>query len=138
MKFLLPVTCLAVGAMAQGIAVGHPAPGSTLHTGKNVVVQVIRYNFIQSATEVGVAIGLVPCPNSSCPAPEGIIGDVLHTGPYNPQFHGPGQQYQNFTVQVPEGFPAGPAAINVARFFLIGAGSSPTIGGASVSVNIKD
>ena len=48
------------------------------------------------------------------------LGTILYNGPYDPEFHGPGQQYENFTVTIPTGIPKGAAQIAIARFFLIG------------------
>ncbi|KOS18117.1 hypothetical protein ESCO_003294 [Escovopsis weberi] len=135
MKFF-SLSYFAIGALAQGIYVASPPAGALLALGETFVVQVVRPNFILRATEIGLAIGLVSCPNGTCPPPTSQLGSVLYHGPFDPQYHGPGQQYENFTVQVPINFQPGPASIQVARFFLIGAGSTPTIGDAHQPVLI--
>ena len=47
------------------------------------------------------------------------MGDVLYAGPFDPEFHGPGQQYQNSTVVIPASG-AGSYQLGVLRFYLIG------------------
>jgi hypothetical protein len=84
-----------------------------------------------------IIIGFLPCPTNVNPSgcPSGDLDTILFNGPYDPQFHGPGQQYQNFTVEIPPGTPMGVTQINIARFFLIGV-SSNDLFNASPSLNI--
>ena len=74
-----------------------------------------------------MAIGLITCvgraPSGTC---EGFstaeqFGSVLFAGPYTPHLP-PGSTtlVQNFTVTVPNDFQAGPAALSVAHFNLVG------------------
>jgi hypothetical protein len=49
------------------------------------------------------------------------VGDVLYKGPYNPQPHGSGGNYQNFTVTIPFNEDLiRKSLLTVNRFFLIG------------------
>jgi hypothetical protein len=49
------------------------------------------------------------------------VGDVLYQGPYDPQPHGAGGNYQNFTVTIPFNEDLiGRSQLTVNRFFLIG------------------
>ncbi|KAE9394355.1 hypothetical protein BT96DRAFT_862911 [Gymnopus androsaceus JB14] len=132
----LASTSFIAGAEAQGIVINHPTANTTLHQGVPFTVQISRPNHIQYAYEVGVAIGALAC-TSPCPDPESQLGDVLYTGPYNPQFHGPGDQYQNFTVTIPQGSQTGSYQLGIIRFFLIGAGPSEAVNEYAVPVHVK-
>ncbi|KIK55995.1 hypothetical protein GYMLUDRAFT_62273 [Collybiopsis luxurians FD-317 M1] len=120
-------------AAAQGILIETPAPNSTLSLNEPFVVQIARPSHIESAIEVGLAIGVVSCP---CGAdPESKMGYVLYAGPFNPQFHEPGLPYQNFTLTLPTGL-TGSVQLNVLRFYLIGAGPSATLNEYSVPLTV--
>ncbi|KIK55997.1 hypothetical protein GYMLUDRAFT_47456 [Collybiopsis luxurians FD-317 M1] len=124
---------LLIVVAAQGILIETPAPNSTLSHKKPFVVQIARPNDIESAIEVGLAIGVLGCP---CEAdPESQMGDVLYAGPFNPQFHGPGLPYQNFTLTLPTGL-TGSVQLGVLRFYLIGAGPSATLNEYSVPLTV--
>jgi len=45
------------------------------------------------------------------------MGSILYQGPYTPY---PGTYYANYTVTVPEFFPAGKASLNAINFFMVG------------------
>ncbi|KAG6829732.1 hypothetical protein H0H92_003691 [Tricholoma furcatifolium] len=106
-------------AVAQGNAITSPADGTTVSAGSNIVVQFTRYDGLLTPYEIGIAIGLEPCAQNSCPPPADIIGDVLYTGPYKPVLHKHGQMYKDYSVTIPDGI-SGLAQLNVAHFFLIG------------------
>ncbi|KAJ7637867.1 hypothetical protein DFH06DRAFT_1335515 [Mycena polygramma] len=67
------MSCLyTASALGQVAYIGFPLPGDTLHFNKNFTLQLIRTNNIMGSIEVGVAIGLLPCPDSQkpvCPPP---------------------------------------------------------------------
>ncbi|KAI8072321.1 hypothetical protein BC940DRAFT_138706 [Gongronella butleri] len=130
------ISCTLTLVQAQGINIMTPKPGERLTAGRLVTVQVVKNNHIIASTEVGIAIGIRACEGGQCPPPENQLGQILYTGPFDPQFHGPGPAYQNFTVTVPKSSTVGNANLNVVRFFLIGAGPTATIGYANVKVNI--
>ena len=68
---------------------------------------------------------------SGCPTTD--LDTILFNGPYDPQFHGPGPQYQNFKVKIPKGTPTGVTQINIARFFLIGVSSNDLFNASAVA-----
>ncbi|KAE9394353.1 hypothetical protein BT96DRAFT_194981 [Gymnopus androsaceus JB14] len=132
----LASTSLIAGAEAQGIIINQPTAGTTLSQGVPFTVQISRPGNIEFAYEVGLAIGALAC-TSPCPDPESQIGDVLYTGPFDPEFHGPGEQYQNFTVTIPEGVQTGSYQLGILRFYLIGAGPSATLNEYTVPVSVE-
>ncbi|KAF8810213.1 hypothetical protein BYT27DRAFT_7092512 [Phlegmacium glaucopus] len=134
---ILVASIWAGTAAAQGIDIGFPPAGDNISAGQQLTIQVIKNNHIESSIEAGLVIGFLPCANfpSGC-SPEDL-GSILYNGPYNPQLQAPGQNYQNFTVTIPTSIPTGAAQIAIARFFLIGAGPSPTIGQANVTVMVQ-
>ncbi|KAJ7482230.1 hypothetical protein B0H11DRAFT_1723739 [Mycena galericulata] len=148
MKFALNIItlcCFYIATVwAQGVQIGSPAPGATIQFGSNFTLQLIRPDDIEAAIEVGIAIGLLPCPISeeaTCPPPEDQLGDILFTGPFTPTLHPMALFYENFTVTAPSsdsGFSTGRAQLSVVRFFLIGAGPSPTTELVNITVNMSD
>lgn len=74
---------------------------------------------------MAIAIGLLSCGQSEdgCSSVDVTqdLGDVLYTGPYNPQRHETSKPpYQNFSLFIPETFTVGSASLNVAHFVLVG------------------
>ncbi|RAK95673.1 uncharacterized protein BO80DRAFT_497561 [Aspergillus ibericus CBS 121593] len=134
MKSILPLTLYATTALAQGIYINSPAAGSQLQAGSSVTVQVARYDFIQSVAEIGLGIGIESCTNG-CPDPTGSLGTLVYNGGYDPQL-GPGihDEYQNFTITVPD--TTGNVQIGIVRAFLVGLGYTVTIGSAVTNVTI--
>ncbi|KAF9068134.1 hypothetical protein BDP27DRAFT_1295460 [Rhodocollybia butyracea] len=133
---------LFLRAVAQSIEVTLPAADTILFQGQPFVVQVVQPDSIISSIEVGLAIGVLHCTATPCQAdPITQLGDVLYYGPYDPEFHEPGQQpYQNFTVTIPEGEfdgQTGIAQLGVVRLRLIGAGPSATLDQVAVSVTVE-
>ncbi|KAH9851615.1 hypothetical protein C2E23DRAFT_886463 [Lenzites betulinus] len=134
MKFLLVLSALASLAAAQMAVIRAPPPSSTFAPDQKFVVDVDRPDTLTGSQEVSVAIGLLSCvgqaPAGTC---DGIdtteeIGIALYAGPYTPQLRPGGSDlFENFTVTVPAGFPAGAAALSVAHFSLVGARNWPTL-----------
>jgi hypothetical protein len=72
---------------------------------------------------------MLQCQSTPCPGPSEELGNILYTGPFNPQFPSPPTTQQipqeNYTVQVPS-FPSGATVqLSVTDFTLIGVSSSP-------------
>ncbi|OOF98991.1 hypothetical protein ASPCADRAFT_127572 [Aspergillus carbonarius ITEM 5010] len=134
MKSILPLALCATTTLAQGIYINSPAAGSQLTAGSSITVQVARYNFIQSVAEIGLGIGISSCTNG-CSDPTAALGTLGYNGGYDPEF-GPGihDQYENFTMTVPD--ITGPAQIGIVRAFLVGLGYTITIGSAVANVTI--
>ncbi|KAE9403997.1 hypothetical protein BT96DRAFT_1016605 [Gymnopus androsaceus JB14] len=131
----LASTSFMAGAEAQGIIIDQPTPGTTLSQGVPFTVQITRPDDIEFTYEVGLAIGALAC-TSPCPDPESRMGDVLYAGPFDPEFHGPGQQYQNFTVVIPASG-AGSYQLGILRFYLIGAGPGAVLDQYTVPINVE-
>jgi len=130
----LTLASLAVStALAQSIQIGFPYPNKPITPGSNITVMVIRPITIDTAINVGLAIGMLKC-NLPCPSPLEELGDVLYAGAFTPHFpafptpnHEP---QQNFTVTVPL-FTPGEVQLAALAYTLIGAGPSSTIEQAS-------
>ncbi|KAJ7202017.1 hypothetical protein GGX14DRAFT_463554 [Mycena pura] len=147
MKLLTSVVlsaALVASAFAQGVVIGAPADGATVHAGENITVEVDRPNTLTGSTEVAVVIGFQVCGDSpaSCPSPDDVMGTILYNGPYNPTFHtdtAPGFKppYENFTVTVPAFAPEGRRAqLNLAHVTLVGAGQFAVLETRNISLNV--
>ncbi|KAJ7145271.1 hypothetical protein C8R46DRAFT_1314619 [Mycena filopes] len=143
---ILPILCLYIAsAWAQASFIGSPAPGTTVHFGSQLTVQVVRPNSIQGSTEVGIAIALLACPTTQeavCPSPAGRLGEILFTGQFAPTLHPMAMIYENFTLAVPSadsfGGATGRAQLAVVRLHLIGAGPSPVLEINNITVNLSN
>ncbi|KAJ7062040.1 hypothetical protein C8F01DRAFT_122908 [Mycena amicta] len=141
MKFLASfATCAALvgAAVAQGVLIGAPAPGSTVSAGSSIVVEIDRPDTLTPSIEVAIVIGFQSCINSNigfpdgvCPSPDDSMGTILYNGPYDPQFQDDGTvnhfPHQNFTVTIPPSAPNGTAQLNVAHVALVGAVKFPLL-----------
>ncbi|KAI0366648.1 hypothetical protein BV20DRAFT_636531 [Pilatotrama ljubarskyi] len=126
MKSFIVLAALVTLGSTQSVFFGAPAPQSTFASGETFVVDVARVPNLIVSKDVSVAIGLLSCvdqaPSGTC---DGVnvdddIGTVLFAGPYTPRSSpGHGGAFQNYTVAVPEGFPAGAAALSIAHFYLL-------------------
>ncbi|KAN0135250.1 hypothetical protein V8E53_006815 [Lactarius tabidus] len=146
MKFasFLTFASFAVSAvLAQSIDIGFPLPNTRITPGKNITVQVIRPDSLQSSINVGMVISMLQCsPNVTCPSPSEILGNVLYTGSFDPEFPpfftGDNQPQQNFSVQVPSDFVKGrQVQLAVTLLTLIGAGPSPLVEFANETLIVK-
>ncbi|KDQ54518.1 hypothetical protein JAAARDRAFT_38192 [Jaapia argillacea MUCL 33604] len=139
MKSLVVVATLALSALAQSISIGAPAQGSTVCAGCNIKVEVDRPNSLTGSEEVAIIIAMRSCNSGGCISPEDALGNVLYTGPYNPQYSTTPDgkpPHQNFTVEVPTSFITGPATLSVTHFSLIGAGPEPFLEFKNVTVHV--
>lgn len=74
-----------------------------------------------SCIDVGIALALNSCINGVCPHPAHGLGSVLYAGPWKPNTLLPGVGfYQNFTFQLSQYQPAGPAIFTLTHFCLAG------------------
>jgi hypothetical protein len=147
MKNLL-ITIILVFAVAFGcgqtIELGYPTDGSVLKRGKNFTAEVIlpvsddilmRHDLavtyfyqisMASCIQVGIALAVDHC-SGPCPQPQSQLGEVLYAGPWNPVTPKPGYGYmQNFTVQVSQYMPTGPAIFTLTHLCLLGVGDMLT------------
>ncbi|KAG6841139.1 hypothetical protein C0991_001415 [Blastosporella zonata] len=140
MKFfasIISASLFIAVAMAQNISIIQPSTGSSFTQGRRMTVQVMRSAYTPAPTEVGCVIAVASCQTGTCPDPKSQIGSVLYTGQFSEFGDGEYDDYQNFNVTIPAGFPLGPAQLTVTRFFLTGAGPTPTTGDALVALNIR-
>ncbi|THU95207.1 hypothetical protein K435DRAFT_798290 [Dendrothele bispora CBS 962.96] len=117
------ILSLAAVSLAQSANIGFPTDGTSVPAGSSLNVDVIRPDTISSSEEAGIVLGLASCgqnPQGCLPA-SATMGQVLYNGDFNPQFGNEFQPHQNITVQIPADFPKGPAQLNFAHFFLLGA-----------------
>lgn len=146
MKNLL-ITIILVFAVAFGcgqtIELGYPTDGSVLKRGKNFTAEVIlpvsdilmRHDLVvtysyqismASCIQVGIALAVDHC-SGTCPQPQSQLGEVLYAGPWNPVTPKPGYGYmQDFTVQVSQYMPKGPAIFTLTHLCLLGVGDMLT------------
>ncbi|KAF9219889.1 hypothetical protein BS17DRAFT_371351 [Gyrodon lividus] len=122
-KAALSLALLTGSAVAQSTQLTLPAPGSTLTTGSSVTVQVGMGGYPENIDVVAIVIGLLPCYGGQCSPPNEFMGTILYQGPYNPV----SGYYENYTVTIPQSFPAGKASLNVINFFMVGASYMPVI-----------
>ncbi|GLA72717.1 hypothetical protein AtubIFM55763_003602 [Aspergillus tubingensis] len=135
MKSILSLVLYTATALAQGIYIESPAAGTELKAGETITVQIGRPGFPENIAEIGIAIGIESCSGSSgCTAPDSAIGNLLYSGPYDPQSNGPPYPYENFTVTVPD--VTGPAQIGVVRPYLVGLSYEFVVGTAVMNVTI--
>ena len=142
MMFLSFILALALPilSLAQNVVITYPPDGQSIVPGEDFTVQIslpvrlchpiitfstsdlyVTQGSLTGSTQVSVAIGVASCASSPCRSPADILGDVVYSGPYTPiPYSNVQPEYQNFTVSVPNGFPAGPAQLNVAHFYLVG------------------
>ncbi|KKK11913.1 hypothetical protein P175DRAFT_0504944 [Aspergillus ochraceoroseus IBT 24754] len=125
MKTFAVLASLVANAIAQNAVLSLPN-GASLEAGSEVIVQVQRPNSLTGSTEMGVAIGVQSCPESTCHPAESFLGTILYNGPFKPVYHETyNPPYENFSVTVPEGTPKGRALVGVAHATLVGAGPWP-------------
>ncbi|GIJ81613.1 hypothetical protein Asppvi_000112 [Aspergillus pseudoviridinutans] len=117
---------LAATVSAQNVAIGLPSEGENLTPGSSTVVQIQRPNSLTGSQEIAVAIGLSSCADSKCWTAAEVMGTILYTGPFKPEYHESSQPpYQNFSVNIPEAIGKGKAQLNIAHVSLVGAGNFP-------------
>ncbi|KAJ7143723.1 hypothetical protein C8R44DRAFT_864760 [Mycena epipterygia] len=133
MKFfssLLVSAALAGSALAQSIAIGAPASGTTVTAGSNITVQVVHPLPVPTpgSAEASIIIGFLASSSSS-----NQIGNILYDGPYNPVIHitGPGPAnkapFEDFTVTIPATASAGSAQLSVTHLNLIQPGPQAVV-----------
>ncbi|KAF9241606.1 hypothetical protein BU15DRAFT_34877, partial [Melanogaster broomeanus] len=119
LKYATPIALFASSALAQGITITSPAPGTTVTPGSIITVQIGTNIYVQNIETLSLAIGLQSCPNNGigCFTADQGIGTILYTGPFDPtlgsEYYGP---YQNFNVTIPASTPAGQANLGSRRF----------------------
>ncbi|KAL3440652.1 hypothetical protein BJX65DRAFT_314602 [Aspergillus insuetus] len=128
---------LAVTAVAQNVFITAPAEGTEIAAGSDLVVQVIQPGTQSSHVNIGLAIGLQPCPPEEfCYPVSSVLGYALYAGAFDPVYNPIGSPYQNFTVTIPERTIKGPAMLGVAHAGLVGVMGSPNLQATSVQVMI--
>ncbi|KAI6040410.1 hypothetical protein EDC04DRAFT_2894146 [Pisolithus marmoratus] len=140
MKLYAFITIIAVivgCALGQTIELGSPQNGDVLTIGQDFTVQVVQPGSIASVIQIGIALAIDNCSNGVCPQPTDQLGDVLYAGAWTPTGHAEGGFYQNFTVQVGEYFPVGPAVFTLTHFCLLGGGPVPFTEFRNASVTVQ-
>jgi len=85
------------------------------------VYLIIFQDSLSSSLEIGVGIAIASCATRPCFPPQDFMGNVLYHGAYKPvQLKSSLTLFQNFSVEIPSGFPKGHAQLNVAHSALIG------------------
>ncbi|KAJ8083626.1 hypothetical protein PM082_009501 [Marasmius tenuissimus] len=145
MKFsitsLFTVAAVSVAsAIAQKAHIALPTNGSDVQAGQDLLIKVDRPNFLSSAVEVAIVLGLTSC-NPTCRPPQDGIGpgSILYKGPFDPKYKDGFpmlQPHENFTVNVPNTTPKGTAQLSLIQFDLIGASLGPNLAYDAVYVNV--
>jgi len=146
MKSFLVAIGIAGLSLAQRIAIGAPADGTSVAAGSNFTVEVDRPNSLTGSQEIAVVIGLSSCanrPGGNCASlnASDVLGSILHSGPYTPQYQSVSGQgfkppYQNFSVQVPSTMTKGLASLTVTHLSLVGAGPFPFLETQNITLNV--
>ncbi|KAN0096994.1 hypothetical protein V8E55_001440 [Tylopilus felleus] len=138
---LLSVVSILVGAVAsvlgQTIELGYPTDGTVLSPGQSFTAQIIQPGSIASCIQVGIALAMDTCNNGVCPQPANQLGDVFYAGPWNPTAHGQGGFYQNFSLQVPQGWASGLSIFTLTHLCLLGGGPYPFLEFRNATLTIK-
>ncbi|KAJ8090149.1 hypothetical protein PM082_018734 [Marasmius tenuissimus] len=131
---------LLTSTLAQQADIRYPPAGFRVSAGQSITVQVERAPFQSSATEVAIVLGYKPCGAFPCiPPPDGGIGTVLYSGPFNPQYTNPrnGQNpHQNYTVTIPEWATPGTSFLSLVHYSLIGAGLLPWMESKGITLTV--
>lgn len=140
MKSIFRVLSLAASVLGQSLVISHPTNGQTVMTGQNMVVSLQLPNQLTPVEQVSVAVAYQACHNDPCiSTAEDAIGLLLYSGNYSPVYHEQNlPPYQNFTVQIPSGTTPGIGFIDVAHFYLLGAGPQPMLEFKNVSINVQN
>ncbi|KAG7086995.1 hypothetical protein E1B28_012973 [Marasmius oreades] len=143
MKFFnstLIAVAVATAVAAQRANIGFPTNGTDVIAGKDLLIEVDRPNFLSSAVEVAIVLGLTSCASYPCGAPsERGVGRILYSGPFNPQYkldYPRLPPHQNFTVSIPGDLAKGMAQISLTQFDLVGASLIPSTSYDTIYVNV--
>jgi len=129
---------LVTFACGQNVVISYPPPGTKVKPGKHLRVQIARPDTLSSSLEIGVGIAIASCATHPCFPPQDFMGDILYHGAYKPvQLKSSLTLFQNFSVEIPSGFPKGHAQLNVAHSALIGAGSIPYLQTLNISLVVE-
>ena len=138
-----PTTCLIVApavlsALGDTIELRYPTDGTVLPINQDFTAQVVlpvrclfptyalrvftrRQYSMASCIDVGIALAVNSCTNGVCPQPSQELGSVLYVGPWNPDTLLPAVGfYENFTFQLSQYEPAGPAIFTLIHLCLAG------------------
>ncbi|KAF8549700.1 hypothetical protein OG21DRAFT_1420910 [Imleria badia] len=131
------VASAVLSALGDTIELRYPTDGTVLPINQNFTAQVVLPFSMASCIDVGIALAINSCTNGVCPQPTQALGSVLYAGPWNPDILQPGIGfYQNFTFQLSQYQPAGPAIFTLTHFCLAGAGPVPYLEYKNASVTV--
>ncbi|KAL5334195.1 hypothetical protein BJX70DRAFT_402794 [Aspergillus crustosus] len=134
---LSALLALATIAIAQNVIITAPTEGTEVAAGSDLVVQVIQPGSQSSYSNIGLAIGLQPCPPEEfCYPASSVLGWTLYAGAFDPIYNPIGSPWQNFTVTIPDRSYKGPAMLGVAHAALVGVMGNPSIQATSVQIEI--
>ncbi|KAH9925403.1 uncharacterized protein BXZ73DRAFT_79062 [Epithele typhae] len=131
MKTFFALACFAAAAAAQRIAIGAPASMSTVAAGSNITVEVDKPNSLSGSTEVGLAIGVLPCGSSPCSSINvtQFLGNIVYSGSFDPQYDSSDPSkppFQNFSIEIPSTATSGQQlSIGVVHLSIVGASGTP-------------
>jgi len=137
---IILLSTLFLTAFSQTITIISPPPGAEITAGQDVTVQLGFGDTLTGVQHVSVVIATFNCAAiDGCPvldASSPTLGDPLFKGNYTPEFHeGNLPPYENYTVSIPATLTAGTNMLTVAHFMLIGAGATPILQFANVTVS---
>ncbi|RDB18472.1 hypothetical protein Hypma_000293 [Hypsizygus marmoreus] len=140
-SMLALATLLGVTASAQRVAIGYPADGAHVKAGSSLTVEVDRPEFLSSAQEVAIVIGLQSCPTFQCLPPSLTMGNVLlYNGAYKPEWHSDAPPskppHQNFSVVIPQDTQKGKAQLGVTHVSLVGASLGPFLETLNITLTV--
>ncbi|GJE98355.1 hypothetical protein PsYK624_145840 [Phanerochaete sordida] len=141
MKSIFLLASLAACALAQRLHIAEPTTGQVVGAGQYFTAELHMDNTLSSMSQKSVTIVATAC-YDVCDSPDQWgPGTVLYNGSFAPQYNASAPQkglYQDFRVQLPEGWPAGESVLAVAHQFTVGASEIPVFDYTTVHFNVTD
>ncbi|KIP01771.1 hypothetical protein PHLGIDRAFT_38184 [Phlebiopsis gigantea 11061_1 CR5-6] len=141
MKSFFVVATLAAAALAQRLHIAEPTAGQNLPTGQFFTAELRMDNTLSSMSQKSVLVAVTACYDVCDQPDQWGPGTVLYNGLFNPQYNVSAPQkslYQDFRVQLPEGWPTGESVLAVAHQFTVGASEIPVFDYTTVHFNVTD
>ncbi|KAI0703779.1 hypothetical protein BC835DRAFT_1410507 [Cytidiella melzeri] len=124
MKSFAVVAALVACAFAQRLHIVSPTDQTTVSSGSAFIAELHQDQTLSSLSQVSVTISLTACYDVCDDPSQWGPGTVLYNGAFNPQYNQSQPQkglYQDFSLTVPQGWPAGESVLQVGHLFKLGA-----------------
>ncbi|EKM56261.1 uncharacterized protein PHACADRAFT_253293 [Phanerochaete carnosa HHB-10118-sp] len=141
MKSFIVLASLAACTLAQRLHIAGPTAGQTVGANSYFTAELQMDNTLSSMSQKSVLIALTACYDVCSQPAQWGPGTVLYNGTFNPQYNVSAPQkglYQDFRLQLPEGWPSGESVLSVAHQFTVGASEIPVFDYTTVHFNVTD